>query len=151
MTRKMVLSFVAISAIALLFVALLPGRAVAADGESPGRVQQRNRSEDVAPENVGQRTDPREDEAARNGTRPFFAAFDPVRGETRRFDAPNDEDLPAALTGREFDRFRRRQFRNFLSRDTLQDSEMEVRVHFNGITAKETMISAGTDEDTGRR
>jgi len=40
---------------------------------------------------------------------------------------------------------------NFIARDYLADQEEETRVHFDGLTAKETKVIGDFDTETGER
>ncbi|KAK6626218.1 hypothetical protein RUM43_006525 [Polyplax serrata] len=115
---------------------------------------------------------------ALNESHAFFALFDPANNVTKKaypteqqtmgFQIESVKSVMGDVTGREREDPQRRRYRhhhqhpwdrefkgqkvqNFVAWDTLDDSEKEVRVHYNGITAKETAISTGVDETTGKK
>lgn len=47
--------------------------------------------------------------------------------------------------------FKTNRIPNFIARDSLADNEEEIRVHYHGLTAKETKVVGGPDAGTGER
>ena len=206
MQKEMVISSLTIYAIAFSCVTLLIGKSIAAsavqtdvtnlknDRKNHNKIQLPNvKNGEVKQEKIKvvqshylpSKTIPNQnlslsDIKSLNESHSYFALYDPVRNETRKFEVigangPIPSEISASdlgvFGGKKPDEGRGKggkekknkrkhpwdktngngRIRNFISRDTLKDSETEIRVHYNGLTAKETTVKTGIDEETGQR
>lgn len=112
-----------------------------------------------------------------NESHSYFAFFDPILNATKKI-ISFEQELPPFLSGNVIRNYaeskpvkvsseknkgakkrahpwdatsKSEKIQNFVAWDTLEDSEKEVRIHYNRITAKETVITTGVDEETGKK
>lgn len=99
-----------------------------------------------------------------NESHSYFAMFDPIKNVTQKVFVP-DSNWPSAVSENIFSEYLKaksmdvvgrkktlwEKVQNFVAWDVLEDSEREVRIHYNDITAKETVVSTGIDEETGKK
>lgn len=177
MKKAMVISSLTIYAIAFTCVSFWVGTSLAT-GQEVELGKADKRSGKAQNRFFSNRAKTNGDIRALNESHSYFALFDPVANKTRKFEVKDSGGLPWRVNAdfglfqlnatevkdepkvkirrkntskHPWDNGRNGMVQNFIARDTLQDSETETRVHYNGITAKETMVKTGVDEETGKR